>query len=328
MKRVLLPILILAAGSTVYCALRNSTVVARQELATQAGAWQMQTQQLAQLDFAKQQMIERITETRHLLATQPPLSPLLELEGKILSGASLTNLTVTESEQLLAELGFNWNTTGDYLIVSKKSLAGIYFDAMRGEELTTAARGVLAITPAEQAAIEAVTRQMGDTRAAWALAHAQRIEPAGNVLAQYTLPTDASFSQSQLAIFTSGIFSALGDQRGEWLQDHAVGWMQDVGLRTSPDLSKIPAEILATMPPDTSQIEPTTLTVERYQSGGEWRMNFSLRQGANTMTTSVNPWQSFPEAFRPLFPNGWPDLAAREGFELPKDFGDQKPAQP
>jgi len=328
MKRLLLAILIMAAGSTVFCALRNSTEEARREHTLQTSAWQVQTQQLAQLDFAKQQMIERTTETRQLLAAQLPLPPLLELEGKILSGASLTNLSATESEQLLAELGFNWNTTGDYLIVSKNSLGGIYFDAMKGEKLTTAAQGVLAITPAEQAAIEAVTRQMGATRATWAFEHVQRTEPAGNVLAQYSLPTDASFSQSQLAIFTDGIFGALGDQRGEWLQDHAAGWMQDVGLRTGPDLSKVPAQIVATMPPDASQTEPTTLTVERYQSGGEWGMNFTLNQGGNKMTTSVNPGQPFPEAFRPLFPNGWPDLAAREGFELPKEFQTQKPAKP
>jgi hypothetical protein len=328
MKRLLLAILIIAAGSTVFCALRNSTVIARQELVAQGSAWQTQTQQLARLEFERRQVIEQISETRQLLAAQPPLSPILEVEGKILSGTSLINLSVAESEQLLAELGFNWNTTGDYLIVSKKSLPGIYFEAMKGEKLTTAGRGVLAITPAEQAAIETMTRQLGDTRAAWALAHAQRTEPTDNVLAQYSLPTDASFSQSQLAIFTDGIFSALGHQRAEWLQDHAAGWMQDVGLRSNPDFSKVPPEILATMPPDTSQTEPTTLTVERYQSGGEWGMNFSLRQGANTMTTSVNPWQPFPEAFRPLFPNGWPDLAAREGFELPKEFRDQKPAQP
>ena len=328
MKRLLLAILIMAAGSAVFCALRNSTVVARQELATQGSAWQTQTQQLARLEFEKQRLVERITETRQLLAAQPPLSPLLELKGKILSGNLLTNLSATESEQLLAELDFNWNTTGDYLIVSKKSLAGIHFGAMKGEKLTPAAQGVLAITPAEQTAIETMTGQLGTTRAAWALARAQRTEPAGNVLAQYSLPTDASFSQSQLAIFTNGVFSALGDQRGEWLQDHAAGWMQDVGLRTSPDLSKIPAEILATMPHERLQTEPTTLTVERDQPRGGWQMNFTLRQGANTMTTSVNPAQPFPEAFRPLFPNGWPDLAAREGFELPKEFQTQNPARP
>ena len=328
MKRTLLAILILAAGSTVFCTLHNSTQVARRELTTQGTAWQAQTQQLAPLEFEKRQVTEQISETRQLLAAQPPLSPILELEGKILSGASLTNLSATESEQLLAELGFNWNTTGDYLIVSKKSLPVISFDALKGSQLTAAARGVLAITPTEQASIETMLRRLADKRAEWVVENAQRAEPAGNVLAQYSLPADAVLAQTQLAVFTKGIIGALGDQRAQWLQDHAANWMQDVGLDAGPDLSKVSPEILATMPPDTSQTEPTTLTVERYQSGGEWQMNFKLKQGGNTMTTSVNPWQPFPEAFRPLFPYGWPDLAAREGFELPKEFRDQKPAQP
>jgi hypothetical protein len=29
--------------------------------------------------------------------------------------------------------------------------------------------------------------------------------------------------------------------------------------------------------------------------------------------------KDFPKAFRPIFPNGWADVAEREGFELPKE---------
>lgn len=43
------------------------------------------------------------------------------------------------------------------------------------------------------------------------------------------------------------------------------------------------------------------------------------------MSTDVNPWQPFPEAFRPLFPGGWKELAEREGFELPKSFQPKTP---
>ena len=328
MKRALLAILILAAVTTVFCALRNATEDTRRELTNQRSAWQMQTQQLAQLEFEKQQVIERLTEIQQLLASQSPPPTSLKLAGKILSGTTLQNLSAAETEQLLAELDFNWNSTGNYLIISKKSLDGISFDSLKGMELTSAARGVLAITPVEQAAIETMTRQLGAARAAWATAQVQRTEPGDKVLAQYSLPADAAFSQNQLAIFTNGIFGALGEQRGQWLQDHAAGWMQDVGLRTDLDISKVPAEILATLPVDSFQIEPTTLTVERYKSGDEWGMSFTLKQAGNSMTTSVSPRQPFPEAFRPLFPNGWVDLAAREGFELPEAFRKEKSAQP
>jgi hypothetical protein len=320
MKRALLAILILATGTTVFCAFHATNTGLRQELASQQAAWQIQTQQLAQLRLEKQQIFEHWSDARQLLAAQPPLAALTQLAEKILSGASLQNLSAAESEQLLAELGFNWSTTGDYLIVSKKSLERISFDGMKSVKLTDVARAVLAISPAEQAVIETMTQQLGDTRAAWVKEHAQRTEPSGDVLAQYSLPVDAEFSQSQLAIFTNGIFSALGTERAQWLQAHSHGWMLDVGLRTGQDFSKVPEELRATMPTSEYETQPTTLTVERYKSGDEWRLNYRLKQAGNSMMTSVSPWQSFPEAFRPIFPGGWEELATREGFELPKEF--------
>src|SRR5689334_14782706 len=140
MKRTLLVILILATGTTVFCALRAATANAQRELATQTSSWQIQTQQLGQLRLEKQQVFERWSDAKQSLAAQPPLSMFTQLAEKILSGAALENLSSAESEQLLAELGFNWNTTGDYLIVSKKSLAGISFDGMKGVKLTAVAR--------------------------------------------------------------------------------------------------------------------------------------------------------------------------------------------
>ncbi len=320
MKRVMLAILILSAGTTVFCALCSATTNARQELATQTSAWQTHLQQLAQLQLEKQQVFERWTDTKQLLAAQAPLPALTQLAEKILSGAAFENLSAAESEQLLAELGFSWNTTGDYLIVSKKSLAGISFDGMKGVKLADVARAVLAITPAEQTEIETMTQQLGDARTAWAKEHVQRTEPSGDVLAQYALPVDADFSQSQLAIFTNGIFSVLGTERGQWLQNHSIGWMMDVGLRNGQDFSNVPEELRATMPTAEYETQPTALTVERYKSGDEWRMNYRLKQAGNSMVTSVSPWQPFPEAFRAVFPGGWEELAQREGFQLPKEF--------
>jgi hypothetical protein len=320
MKRALLAILILAAGTTVFCGFRNAVLKTQKESALQKAAWQTRTQQLARLHFEQQQLTERLDETRQLLAGQAPLPALTQLAEKVLSGASLQNLSAAESEQLLAELGFNWNTTGDYIIVSKKSLAGISFDGIKAAKLTTVARETLAITPAEQAAIEMMTRQLGDAWAAWAREHVQRTEPGGKVLAQYTLPVDAQFSQSQLDVFTNGIFSALGGQRAQWLQDHSLQWMQVSGLQAGLDFSKIPAEYQSTMSSSDYQNQPTVVTLSRYQAGDDQQINFTLEQAGNTMSTVVSSWQPFPEAFRCIFPGGWEELAQRDGFELPKEF--------
>ena len=67
--------------------------------------------------------------------------------------------------------------------------------------------------------------------------------------------------------------------------------------------------------------EPTTLTVHLSQIvNNERRYNYTLKSRHSTMTTSISPWQPFPEAFKPLFPGGWKDLATAEGFELPQEF--------
>lgn len=322
MKRILLAILILTAGTTVFCALRNASANIKTELAGQTAVWQAQTQQLARLRSEKQRLLEVLKETKQLLADQPQPPARDQLADKILSGGALQHLSSAETEQLLAELGFNWNTTGDYVIVSKKSLEGISFDCLKGMKLTSAARDIFAITPDEQATIEAMTRQLVDGQTAWAREHVQRTEPGGDVLAQYSLPADPGFSQSQLSLFTNGIFSALGPERAQWLQDHSTGWMEDFGLHLNPNMSKIPAAYLASMPASffQTQSEPTTLTVKRYKAGDEWQMDYTLARAGSSMTAGINPWQPFPETFSFLFPGGWKELAQREGFELPREF--------
>jgi hypothetical protein len=319
MKRALLAILILASGTTVYCALRHASASARQEAATLQAALQLQTQQIAGLDLEKQQVLQRLTETRQLLSAHPPPPPHLPLADKILSGGALRNLSATESEQLLAELGFEWGKTGDYLIVSKESLHGISFHGLRGLNLTPAALAVLAITPAQQAAIETVTRQVGDAYAAWAREHVQRVELAGDVLAKYSLTADADFARNQLAAFTNGVLDALGAQRAQWLQEHSWNWMTDFGLHPGTDESAVSTDSPAT--PPVSRVPPrtTTLTVRR-PAGVEGGLHFSLEQAGGSMGANVSPWQPFPEPFRAVFPGGWEELAQREGFELPKEF--------
>ena len=320
MKRLWIASFSLVFGITVFSALYQATAASRQNLATQNAAWLQHTQQLVRLQTEQLQLTEHLREIREQLAALPPPSPRRQLATKVLSGAYRTGLSVAEREQLRAELGFSWDTTGDYLIISKSSLAGINFDGIEGNKLTRAALGTLAITPAEQSDIEALTGQLESARTAWVKEHVQRTEPSGNVVAEYTLPVDSEFAQTQLTTFTNGVFSALGSERAAQLVDHSVQWVVDTGMSPSMDLSKVPPQYLAMLKPEDFQGKPTVLTLERYQSGDEWHLNYTVKQTGGSMTTSVGPWQPFPEAFRVLFPGGWQELAEREHFELPKEF--------
>jgi hypothetical protein len=210
-------------------------------------------------------------------------------------------LTAAQREQLLAELGFNWRTTGDYLIVSKETLRAISFGALRDAKLSDTACAVLSVTPDERASVDATAQSLNAALGDWTRTHAQREDPSGDVVAKYTLPTDADFSQSLSNQFASSVVGTLGDERGELLLQYAHQWMSELGMENPGS---------------------QTLTVSRYPNGDTSRLSFSVSQSTGAMmSTDVSPYQPFPPAFQPLFPNGWSDLAQREGFALPPSFG-------
>jgi hypothetical protein len=102
----------------------------------------------------------------------------------------------------------------------------------------------------------------------------------------------------------TGVSDAVGSERAELIMNSAGNWMLSIGIR-----------------------EPMTLVVKHYPAGNEQRLRFELFNSfAPTnvaqlmMRADVSPRSPFPESFRPVFPNGWADVAKREGFELPEAF--------
>lgn len=305
MKRILIALLIVTAGLTALRALQLNTTRLRQELSTATCAWQSQTQQLAQVHLQTQHLAQRLEEIQSTLPTTTPRSHLTPLAEKILAGADLNALSAEEREQLRAELDCHWNTTGDFLIVSKKSLESIDFRAVESGTLTDAARAALAMTAQEQSGLDALMQRLTQSHQGWAKDHLQREIPTGDVVAKYSLPVDVEFSQSLSNQFTGGIYTALGPERGELFQGHSRNWMDALGMSSGPGSAYANS--------------PTTMTIERYSPQSD-QLRYTLQRANSQMQTSVTRWQPFPEEFRAAFPGGWEELAQREGFELPKDF--------
>jgi hypothetical protein len=301
MKRLLMAMAILAAGTIAFGALRHSTLQLRRQAADAAQSFITQTQLLAQARIQLTEVEERVREQKSSLKEQAePPGP--QPSDALLALAGASKLTAAQSEQLLAELGFRWDSTGDYLVVSKDTLRAIKLGAMHGMKLRDTACAVLAVTPEERAGIDTMTQSLGESYKSWAEAHVQRSEPSGDIVAKYALPADPAFTLSLSNQFTSGILAALGEERGDMLLSYAQSWMTELGLAGDG---------------------ASTLTVVRYQLGGEPHLNFQLQYSGNSMSTDVSPHQPFPAAFLPLFPNGWADFAQREGFELPKSFSEK-----
>jgi hypothetical protein len=263
----------------------------------------------------RRQLSEHIAETRQAIASQPALPPLDALKKKVLSGASWRSFSPRECAALLAEMGFDWNSTGDYLIISKKSLDAITFSAMNGSKLASAAIGTLALTDDEKSAINTVSTQLMDTQLAWDQQHLQRTEPSGDILAQYTLPVDADFSQNQYATFTNAVFSTLGEQRGEWLMKQADQWLYNNGMGPGPDLSSLPTDFM----PQLAEAEAPKPTVMTLKADGD-AIDLNVQEGGGTSSSTISPWQNVPPPFNTLFPGGWKQIAQEEGFQLPASF--------
>jgi hypothetical protein len=305
MKRILVAGFIIFFGAGMFYACHQSAVVIQAEIKAQNSAWQIQTQELARLYLEKQHLLGRVVDAKQQLAALPVAAASMPLAESILADGSAKNLSPEQLRLLRAELGCNWNTTGDYLIVSKRSLESIAFDGMSDSRLSTAICAALAITSKEQNAIEKVTQQLGNEFSTWAKAHVSRKEPHGDVVAEYSLQIDPVFSQYLSNAFTATLYATLGDERGDLFQLRAYSWMETLGMARSAD--------------SPYATEPTTMIIRRYNNGSD-QLNYTLKRANSYMNTSVSPWQTFPEAFQPIFPGGWQELAEREGFELPKEF--------
>src|SRR5262249_13184945 len=166
----------------------------------------------------------------------------------------------------------------------KDSLPRLSMDAIRGDRLTDTVCGVLAIKPEERAAIDSVMARLADELKSWEMSHTQRIEPQGDVVAKYTLPLDAEFSQSRSNAFAAAVIGGLGTERGQLMLQYASSWMFDTYTRGAGS---------------------TSLTV-RHPADGPERLSFQVEMpNGGSMYGEGSPFQQFPEVFRSIFPGGW-----------------------
>lgn len=304
MKRLLIALAIFAAAAGIFCSLKAATEKLRIETRAGQDAWQLQTQKIAQISIEHTQLERHLEDLNQQVAAAREADPGRTAGGSVPKPGA--KLSPKEREKLLAELGLNWNSTGDYVVVSKETLRDIRLSAVRKNKLTGVAGDVLAMTPDERASINATLQSVAADFQAWAQAHVQSGEPSGDVLAKYTLPADPQFMQSLSNTYVSGVFNTLGQERGELMEGYSSQWMSEVGLSDT----------------GTSQ-DPITLTVKRYQSDDQSRLGYEFSYGGGSMSADVSPWQAVPEPFQSLFPGGWADIAKQAGFALPKEFNRQ-----
>jgi hypothetical protein len=199
---------------------------------------------------------------------------------------------------LVAEHGFNWQSSADYFVVTKQTVRDIGAGMLPDGKLSDVAAAVLALTPEERGQLEAAAEQAQSDFKDWVLGHVQRAEPTDEVVARYTLPGDGTLAQNISNDFFTAAAQAVGPQRTELIRETALAWMTEMGLSE----------------------RSTKLTIKRVLVGDEPRLKAEMReQGRDRSAFLPVDDSGFPKALRPLFPNRWADLAKFEGFEPPPE---------
>lgn len=300
MKRVALALSILSSGAIGIGLLCQAT---RHFQATNALRWHELDGvigQLAELNKAIASVQEGVARKKLKIASTPitpSFSPeLLELLTGNPSSKSRKR-SLAASDELREKLGIDWNNSGDYVLVTKQALNRFNFSRLyAAERATDTATKVFALSPREQAGLADALHHARQAT----ISRVQRVEPTGDIVAQYTIQPDETLQASISNQFSTEITALLGTERSD-------SFLPSAWRELGPDLTP-------------SGSEPVTMTVRRSSGESGPKLVWELKQGTSVSTDDVR-FAYYPSSwFLTLFPGGWETIAAREGFELPKSF--------
>lgn len=312
MTKILLALSILGTGTAGFLAAHYSAANLQRDASATRESWIVQTQALAAAHSEQVQLAEHIRELKQSLR-QAEAAGKQDGAWSVLETNRVGDLAPKLRERLLEELGFNWHSPEGFIVVSKQTLRDIYMWAIRQGKLAESAVAALALTPQERSQIEAAMERVRADLKDWAISHTERREPRDDVLAQYTLKSAPPMSITNH--FTEA-FRTVGKQRTELLtmgcwpdrvEGNIQAWMEETGLYMSD--------------------KPVTMILKRFEDADRQVVKFSDSE-SGPWTAILEPFKGiselkFPSQFRPLFPNGWTDVAKREGFEISKELQKQ-----
>jgi len=300
MKKILLALIILSAGALVFARwnlLANQDQTAAAHSRAECGRLTRQVHELA----AKAIDLRARVEANKLLLAETPVPPVNGQDAaSALSGDPAHDSRQVAPADLRRRFGIGWNSSADYILLSKAALKRIYLQGIDQKgSVTPTACAVLGLTATERAAIEAALKRAEAEHAAWVATALQRVEPAGDVLADYRLPANPKLAKQMEDEGTSLLTETLGPERAKLVQEYAGAWRE--GHATLGE-------------------KGVRFTVRRRTEGTQPVLWFQQQdQDGNSSSYDIRPG-GCPDLLRSLFPGGWRDLAQREGFELPADF--------
>ena len=128
MKKILLALTILAVGASAFHAARQDAAQLQQNVQAANEAWQIHTQQLAAAQTEQAGLTERVRELKQTLAQTPAAADITLWTALQTNRAD--RLPRQLRERVLAELGFNWQSSADFIVVSKETVRAIGMQAI------------------------------------------------------------------------------------------------------------------------------------------------------------------------------------------------------
>jgi hypothetical protein len=118
------------------------------------------------------------------------------------------------------------------------------------------------------------------------------------------LPKDPELSKAITNAFSTALTAAVGRERTELILAEARDWMYSIGVfdrDNRPAMMRVRREVTG------NEVQLSTET--SYDDGAV---------GTNSQSLYKSSKVPYPRNFHFIFPNGWADVAQREGFELPE----------
>jgi hypothetical protein len=273
-------------------ATRNLTETTEQQCRVIQDSLVETEKQLAALRTEVLEKRNRLHEATRGRKISPELVSMLE--------GDLSNAKPAVRAELRERLEAGWDASPGYVLVRKEVLKDLDFPRLvSAARVTDIARDILALSSAEEAAINSTAKRIGSGKTL----RVERTDPAGDVVAQYTaLPLDSALEQQLSNTFITEISGILGPERSPLLGPQA--WRE---IRS-----------------DLAPREPETLIVRRSVVDGEPDVAWEEYRGSKPVASSQVRYAHYPSGwFLAQFPGGWKTLADREGFELPRRFRSQ-----
>jgi hypothetical protein len=296
MKRIGLLALVLVLAGICFYVLSQRANDARRELRVIQTELVLKLQRLEAIQAHKAELEMKNHDLSAAIGKTEPVTPVDMAVSEMIRTNGLACVPGEMRSAFLAGLGFTWDSSDQYVLVHKATLKGVRPNLFKMGKLADQPCALLSITTEERQQVDAAFANSWDEFAAWAKVNIQRDGPSGQMLVRFTIPGSTQIAQILTNHLFSNIAGAIGSERAELLGSFAGGWLQT----SAPYFAGLTNSLAVLQQPD---------------AGGKSAL-VCRRCGRAEITTTIDP-HYFPPPWEKIFPDGWTEIAQREGFQLP-----------